>query len=145
MALLRHRWLRTRYRFASRQNFCLSRYSPLDSSNDNDRPVMCSDGGQRYKFVLAPQTVNQSAFARAEHLLRQREKIPERPHQIRALRQIWLQVSRPDGRFQFKHAIGQFFNPHKLVTLGKTAHTALVLKRAIIAPGTGHWEAIFLS
>lgn len=128
MALLRHGWLRTGYRFASRQNLCLIRHSPLDSSNDNDRPVMCSDRGQRYKFVLAPQAINQSAFARAQHLLRQREKIPERPHQIRALHQIWLQVSRPDGRFQFKHAIGKFFNPHKLAHPGEDGPHGLGVK-----------------
>jgi len=142
-ALFRSSRLRTGNRFANRQNLCLSRRSPLDSPDD--RSVGCARCGQGYEPVLGPQTINQSALPGAQHLLRQREKIAERPHQRRALREIRLYVSRPDRRVHFKNAIGEFFNPHDLANLGKTANSAFALKRAIIAPGTGHWEAVFLS
>jgi hypothetical protein len=88
----------------------LSRRSPLDSSND--WPVGRARCGQGYEPVPAPQTINQSMFPRAQHLLRQREKIPECPNQIRALQEIRLYISRTDRRVQFKNAIGEFFNPH---------------------------------
>jgi hypothetical protein len=59
------------------------------------------------------------------------------------LREIRLYVSRPDRRVQLKNAIGEFFNPHDLAHLEKTANSAFPLEWAIIAPGMGHWEAIF--
>jgi len=63
-------------------------------------------------------------------LLGQREKISERPYQVRAFYKIRLYVSRPDWRIQFKNAIGEFFNPHILVLahLKETAHSAFALK-----------------
>jgi len=70
-------------------------------------------------------------------LLRQREKIPEGPYQIRALHKIRLYISRPDRRVHSKNAIGEFLNPHILVHLEKTAYAAFALKRAIIAPNSG--------
>jgi hypothetical protein len=135
LALLRYRRVRSRYRFANRQNLCLSWRSPLDFSDD--RSVVCARRGHGYKPVLAPQTINQSAFPRAQHLLRQREKIPEGPYQIHALHKIRLYVSRPDRRVHFKNAIGEFFNPHNLFHLEKTAYAAFALERAIIAPSSG--------
>jgi len=77
-------------------------------------------------------------------LLRQREKIPEGPYQIRALHKIRLYISRPDRRVHFKNAIGEFFNPHDLVHLEKkTACAAFALKRAIIAPSSGIGKQFF--
>ena len=134
--MLRHGRIRTRYRFANRQNFCMNRWSPLDHSDD--RSIGCARCGHGYEPVLAPQAIDQSAFPRAQHLLRQREKIPEGPYQIRALHKIRLYISRPDRRVHFKNAIGEFFNPHKLFHLGKkTAYAGFALKRAIIAPSSG--------
>ena len=133
--MLRYSRIRTRYRFANRQNLCMSRRSPLDFSDD--RSIGCACRGHGYEPVLAPQAINQSAFPRTQHLLRQREKIPEGPYQIRALHKIRLYISRPDRRVHFKNAIGEFFNPHNLVHLEKTAYAAFALKRAIIAPSSG--------
>jgi len=133
--LFRYSRIRNRYRFANRQNFCLSPRPPLDFSDH--RSIGSARRGHRYEPVLAPQTINQSAFPRAQHLLRQREKIPEGPYQIRALHKIRLHISRPDRRVHSKNAIGKFFNPHDLVHLEKTAYAAFALKRAIIAPRTG--------
>ena len=133
--MLRYGGTRTRYRFSNRQNLGQSRRSPLDFSDD--RSIGCARRGHRYEPVLAPQAINQSAFPRAQHLLRQREKIPEGPYQISALHKIRLYISRSDRRVHFKNAIGEFFNPHNLVHLEKTAYTASALKRAIIAPNTG--------
>ena len=133
--MFRHGRVRTRYRFSNRQNLGQSRCSPLDFSDD--RSIGRARRGHGYEPVLAPQTINQSAFPRAQHLLRQREKIPEGPHQIRALYKIRLYISGPDRRVHSKNAIGEFFNPHNLVHLEKTAYAAFALKRAIIAPNSG--------
>jgi hypothetical protein len=133
--LLRYGRIRTRYRFTHRQNLGQSRRSPLDFSDD--RSIGCARRGHGYEPVLAPQTIDQSAFPRAQHLLRQREKIPEGPYQIRALHKIRLYISGSDRRVHFKNAIGEFFNPHILVHLEKTAYAAFALKRAIIAPSSG--------
>ena len=133
--MFRYAGVRTGYRSANRHNLSLSRRSPLDFSDH--RSIGCARRGHRYEPVLAPQTINQSAFPRAQHLLRQREKIPEGPYQIRALHKIRLHISRPDRRVHSKNAIGKFFNPHDLVHLEKTAYAAFALKRAIIAPRTG--------
>jgi len=141
--LLRYGRIRTGYRFANRQNLGLSRRSPLDFSDDWS--VGYARRGHGHEPVLAPQTIDQSTFPRAQHLLRQREKISEGPNQIRALREIRLYKSRPDWRVHFKNAIGKFFNPHDLVHLEKTANAAFALKRAIIAPRTGIGKQIFLS
>ena len=75
-------------RFANWENFRLHRSSPFDSADD--RPVGNVRGGQGDEFVLAPQTIDQSELPRAQHWLRQGEKIPERPNQIRALHEIRL-------------------------------------------------------
>ena len=140
--MLRYGRVRTGNRSANRQNLGLSRRSPLDFSDD--RSVGCARRGHGHEPVLAPQTINQSAFPRAQHLLRQREKIPEGPYQIRALHKIRLYISRPDRRVHFKNAIGKFFNPHDLVHLEKTAYAAFALKRAIIAPRKGIGKQSFL-
>jgi hypothetical protein len=113
----------------------MSRRSPLDFSDH--RSVGRARRGHGHEPVLAPQAINQSAFPRAQHLLRQRKKIPEGPYQIRALRKIRLYISGPDRRVHFKNAIGEFFNPHSLFHLEKTADAAFALKRAIIAPNSG--------
>ena len=118
--------LRTGHRFPNGHNLCLSRHSPLDSSDD--RYVVCTHCGHGHEVIFAPQTINQSALPGAQHLLRQREKIAERPHQRRALREIRLYVSRPDRRVHFKNAIGKFFHPHKLAHPGKTANSAVGVK-----------------
>ena len=144
--LLRCSRLRTGFanrRFAKGQNLGLNGRSTLDSSDH--RPVGRARCGQGYEPVLAPQTINQSAFPRTQHLLWQREKIPERPNQVRALREIRLYVSRTDRCVQRKNTIGEFFNPHVHPTWKRRPTPPLLLKRAIIAPQMGHWEAIFLS
>jgi hypothetical protein len=107
--------------------------------------------GEGHEPVLAPQTINQSAFPREQHWLREREKIPERPNQICALQEIRLYVSRPDRRIQFKDAAGEFFNPHDLAHLGKMANFAFALKRALlhlrgdIGKQTFTWEQIIFA
>ena len=117
-------------RFAQRQNLGVRRSSPLDPSDD--RSVERARYGQGHEPVLAPQTINQSKFPRAQHLLRQREKIPERPNQIYALHKIRFYVSRPDRRVQFKYAAGEFFNPHDLVHLGKDGQLSLYFQSGLL-------------
>jgi hypothetical protein len=140
-------WLRcsglcSRSRFAKRQHLGLSRRAPLDFSDN--RPIVRAHYRHRHEPVLVQQTIDQAELPRAQNLLRQREKISERPNQISALHEIRLYISRTDGRVQFQNAIGKFFNPHVLPTWKKLLNPT-VSKWDIIAPRTGHWEAIFLS
>ena len=139
--MLRYGWFRTGHRFPNGHNLCLSRHSPLDSSDD--RSVVCTHCGHGREVVLPPQAINQSAFPRTQHLLWQREKISKRPNQIRALHEIRLYVSRPDRRVQFNDAITEFFNPHDLPTWKRRPTPPLLLKRAIIAPLMGQCEVNF--
>jgi hypothetical protein len=134
--------IRTGNRFANRHNLGLSPRSSLNSSDYWS--VGRAHCGQGYEPVLAPQTINQSAFPRAQDWLRQREEISECPNQIRALHEIRLYISRTDRRVQFKNAIGEFFNPHDSARLKKAPNFAFAFKAGIIAPEAGHWEAIFL-
>jgi hypothetical protein len=99
-------------RFANRHYLGLGRRTPLNSSDH--RSVGCARCGKRHEPVLAPQTINQSTFARAQHLVWQREKISERPYQVCAFYKVRLYISNPDRRVQFKNTIGEFFNPHIL-------------------------------
>lgn len=122
LTLFRHSRLGLGHRLAHRQNFCRGGGSPFDPSDH--RFFRSAHGGHGYKPAFPPQTIHQSTLPRAQHLLRQRGKVSERPHQIRALRETWLYISRPDRRIYFQNAIGEFFNPHGLAHPGVKRSTS---------------------
>jgi hypothetical protein len=102
--------------------FWRGRYSPLDSSDDG--LVGRAHRGYGHKFVFAPQTIDQSPFPWAQHLLGQRGEVPENPQQICALSEAGLNISRPDQRINLQNAAGEFFNPHTLACLDDTVEIA---------------------
>jgi len=83
------------------------------------RETRCSESRHRGVSVLFRQPLHEALLSAAQHLLRQRRKIAEHPHQIYALFESQSNVTRANWRFNLKNAIGKFVHPHDQPALGR--------------------------